>query len=77
MATDWNADVNIPAQLFAGIIHQAIEDIDAPRRTCKQDDLEEIRNEAIGFIFSEDSDEAFEAVGIDATVARARLVSKI
>jgi hypothetical protein len=77
MATEWREDVNIPAQLFAGIIHQAIEDIEQPRKTCKQDDLEEIRNEAIGYIFSEDSDEAFEAVGIDATVARARLAERI
>ena len=61
-------------QLWAAILIQAIDDIKTPKSMGdKAASVDTIREEAIGYIFSADSDEAFSHTGINASLARKRL----
>jgi hypothetical protein len=62
-------------KLWTAVLTQAIVDVENPR---KSDELtaDEIRDEALEFLLTHDSDFAFSVAELDATAARERLEKK-
>ena len=78
LATEAVAPQPQERQLYAAMLDQAIEDLRCPRLYGDNGTTrEEVYETAVGYLFSEDSDEAFEVLGIDATVARKLLASEV
>lgn len=65
-------------RIWCAVLLQAIEDLFRPRRSGDNSmTVEQIRQSAENYLFSDDSDYAFEIFGIDGDTARVALLKRM
>ena len=74
---DMTHDTLACKRIWGAVLLQAVEDLFATKRSNSEMTVEQIRQSAEDYLFSERSDEAFKLLGVDPDSARVALLKRM